>query len=164
MTKFNGSTRVSLVQRAPSCERTVAGVRALAPRCSFANPSGRRDSHEQNTNSQFVQAYRLGTQGRDINARCNQRPSEHDATESAVFLLIGAIATAAEPPLRDSGSPSDTGNLTRTRFSLQREKRLGTVWIRVTNYYRSSRIRNDDTYFIGIKIKAEENAGRTEGQ
>lgn len=81
MTKFNGSTlRVRGPPRAR--EKTVAERRLSfnpgrggGSGYSFANPSGRRRGHELNTNSQFVQAYRLGTQGRDTNARCNQRPS-----------------------------------------------------------------------------------------
>lgn len=79
----------------------------FSPMCSFANPSGRRGSHEQNTNSQFVQAYRLGTQGRDTNARCNQRPPNVD-TESAVFLLIRVI-DSRWATLRNSVSPSEVG-------------------------------------------------------
>lgn len=59
------------------------GTLALSPglRCSFANPSGRPAGNGLNTNFQFVRAYRPGAQGRDTNARCNQRIAKESALQ-----------------------------------------------------------------------------------
>lgn len=96
MTKFNGSTGHPCP--APFLRDHFApGGSSFSLRCSFANPSGRRGCHERNTNSQFVGAYRLGTQGRDTNARCNQQPLNDGHRECSPRL--NPQSTAAEPQL-----------------------------------------------------------------